>query len=634
MEEDVLFEELLELKEKIDYHNDLFFNANTSEISDSEFDLLKLRYDTIIENNPDLEEKINGLEPGDETVIYERRSDLKVIKHNRPFTSPRRTYDFTTYENVKKRIGGGIYIETKLDGIGIELIYKKGKLCNIVTKGSITEGEDINHNIALFKSIPKEINALKDVPITDIRIEAYLEFDDIKDIQERTSTIIQKPRNQLSGWLRSDHPNKVAKDHVNIAAYDMDERTRTALGIETGKQLRKWFTDNKFGIPDLVLEKDFFNQVKSKKAPSDGFMVKANKFSIRKELYSTDEGVLAFKFNTLFGISNIKDIVWKTNKSEITPTLVYEEVLIDGSSCSKANGFNAGKVKELNLGIGDKIRIVMAGDIVPHLDEIIFRTDSERFKIPTECPCCHGPVSLIGPTLVCNDRSDCGGYVVGLLKRAVSAEGLNLKGIGEETIREWVGEGLIKTPSDLYKLTNEDIGMRYYAIINDGRKQTLSSFIYALGIEEIGIGTCEDISHHCVNIEGFFDFVKSPDKIKKFLSPSKAMYFLQAFDSKSKIHQAECFAAALTIRPDTFSKGYPKVVLTGTFSLHRNAFAELLMRSNIEVVVRVTKEVKCVIVGWRPEETNAMKVAKKLGIPVYEFNDAVDINEIVRKING
>lgn len=634
MNNDLLFEEALSLKEQIDYHNDLFFNQDTSEISDSEFDLLKLKYDLIMAENSDFTDRMTALEEEKGVTVYENKKALTTINHNRPFHSPQRTYDFSSFPELKKEFDNDIYIETKLDGLGIEVIYHHGELVHIVTKGSAEQGEDITFNLSLFKVLPTSVPALKDIPISDIRFEAHLNYDDIKDIELRQRKKIGKQRNQLSGWVRSSTGVKIVQDCVNLAAYDLDEQSCTTLKITTGKQLRKWFTDNGFIIPRLVSETELLEQFRNKLEPFDGYMVKANQFSTRVKLANTNGGVKAFKYNTLFGITTMVGIDWKTNKTEITPTLIYAPVNIDGSQCTNANGFNAGKIKELNLGVGDKIRVVMSGDIVPHLDVILEQSNSPRFKIPDECPCCKGPVSLIGPTLVCNNRGGCTDKYIANLVRATGNQGLDLKGIGESVLREWVGEGLIKEPADLFKLSPSDISAKKYAIISNGRKQPLSRFIFSLGIEDVGVGTSQELSKLAGNIEGFLSLIDDHEKIKANFGPSTAMYLLEAFTDKEFNHYIKCFANALIIRPDALTKELPRVVLTGSFELPRNVFAELLLKVGIEVVRQVTKDIKCVITGYYPEETNSMKVAKKYGIPVYEFDSNTNINSIIGKINN
>lgn len=625
------FTTLADLKEQLDYHNGLFWGENKSVISDSEYDLLKNRFDTLAAEHPNWEYNLDQKA----TVVFSTKTELKRVPHFRPFPSLNRTYDFGAYEELKASFDNDVYIETKLDGMALELQYEYGKLKHLVTKGTLIEGENITHQLSYFKHIPPFIEQLKDVDKFDIRAEAHLTYLDIEDLKESTNTPDFKQRNQISGWLRSSLNNRFSvKGKITCSVYAIDPKVLPLLKIESGLQLRSWFTDQGFDIPRLVTEKELLTQASNTVEPFDGYVMKANKLSTRQRLGDEMKWSIAFKYNTLFGVTRFKDVEWSVTRCRITPTLIYEPVMIAGSKCQRANGFNAGKLLGLQIGAGDRIRIVMSGDSVPHLDEVIDRTDTPRMRLPETCPCCGGPVSLIGPTLTCNNTADCADQFINDIVRATGKEGLDIKDVGRETITEWAGRGFIKTVLDIYSLELEQVGARFYEIIRQNRKKTLSQFIYALNIEEVGKSTADEISHLCVNIEKFLEFIKDHELIKKTFTPAKTMYLLKAFTDKKRVRYIERFAAALTIRPDTFIRGYKKVVLTGRFEAPRNFIAEQLLKSDIEVLPRVVKGVECVIVGFSDTETASTTQALKLNIPVYYVNNEISINDIVRKING
>lgn len=625
------FHTLADLKEQLDYHNQLFWGENTSEISDSEYDLLKNRYDTLAAEHPNWEYSLDHKA----AIVFGNKEELKKVPHFRPFYSLARTYDFNSFDDIKKRYDNDIYIESKLDGMAVELQYVYGKLDKVVTKGTVNEGEDITHQISYFKKLPKILLELKTIERFDIRAEAHLTFLDIDILKDSTNTPNFKQRNQVSGWLRSSLNNRHSvKGMITCSVYDIDPIVTDHLNINTGLALRNWFTEKGFDIPRLLTEKELLSQAPNKVEPFDGYLVKANKFTTRKALGDELKWCIAFKYNTLFGISRLKDVEWSVTKSRITPTLIYEPVVIDNSDCNRANAFNAGNILKLNIGPGDHIRIVMAGDIVPHLDSVTHRVESTRFKIPDVCPCCKGPVSLIGPTLTCNNTSDCSMQIVSNIVYALSPDGLDIKGIGFETINHWVGLGFIKNVLDVYRLELNQIGERYYNMINSNRKKTLSQFIYALNIEEIGPSSANELSKHCGTLEKFLAFTKDHEFIKANYSPAKAMHMLKVFTDKSKMSFIECLALALDIRSNNYIKGFKKIVLTGAFEAPRYTLAEQLLKSGIEVLPRVVKGVECVIAGYTENQTASTAKAIKMKIPVYYVNNEITINEIIRKING
>jgi len=632
-----LIEKALKLQEQVDYHDHLFFVLNESEISDSEYDLLKLELVSLLEDNPDLVKELEALQDNNRAVsIFEQKNPLKLVDHPRPFISLRRTYDFNQYSFYKK-VYKESYIEVKLDGLAIELVYHYGRLVHVLTKGTHTKGEDVSHNSKLFKSLPQELNEFKDLPVADIRCEAHLTFYDIEDMKAN-GVKIEKQRNQVSGWIRSAEPTRHAKGRITLSAYEISPNASDALKFTTGKQVRNWLQEKGFDVPELVTEKDLLSQTRNKNAPFDGWVVKANQLNYHARVDSNQEKApfssIAFKYNTLFGDTTAHDVTWSVNKNQIVPKLTYEEINIDGSKCTQANLFNAGNFLRLKLGHGDKVRIVMSGDCVPHLHAVIEASTDPRFSLPTECPCCKGPVSRIGPSLVCNDTEGCTDKLLSTLKRACGKEGLDIQGLGPNTLEEWIGQGLIKRPLDLFGLSSTEIPARHYNAIQAARKMTLGQFIYVLNMSEFGKIESTKLSYKLGSVENFLSFIKDPERVKEGLSPAKALSLLKHASNKEEMRYIERFAAAATIRPDTQRPELVRVVLTGVFDSPRNVIAELLLKSGVEVVPRVTKLVKCVIVGSTVDdtETNSMKEARKLGVPMLFVNRDTEFNQIVKEI--
>lgn len=632
---DELVAEALALMEKISYHNNLFFEENRSEISDSEYELLEEQYKDLLRDNPGLEEYLNQPEVNKGITIYESKSELTKVPHHRPFGSLHRTYDFTSYADYVKLCDGSAYIETKLDGLAIELIYEYGALVALVTKGGIAEGEDVTHMLPLFKHIPPRIMALNDVPRFDVRAEAHLTFDDIEALREK-KVKLEKQRNQVSGWIRSLEPLKAAYGYLTLSAYDMSMNAVKVLKIDTGLELRDFLKSVGFTVPDLVSEVDFKAKKRNELAPFDGWIVKATKLSTRERLGERSSAPLwckAFKFNTLFGETEVVDISWAVYRSSIPPTLVYQEVNIDGSKCTRCSLFDAANVKRLNIGPGDKIRIVMGGDIVPQFDEIISRSDKPRFIPPTECPCCGHPTVIIGVSLTCTNTIGCESKIVNTLVKAVDKPGLDIKGIGRAFVEEHVGNGNLKSVADLYKLTPDQVTPREYQAIQKSRTIALSKFLYTLDIPEVGVTTAFDISHSTLgHPEKIVDVLKDTDAMIKLVGPATAYHIAKYMSDVDNVRYLERYMMCFTIEADWIFASIKQIVITGTFAIPRDKLKQLLMKESIEVVDRVTKNTKCVLEGESDRESSSIKAAKKLKIPVVSLEKDVSLAELLRRI--
>lgn len=632
-----LIEQALKLKDQIAYHDELFYIKNESEISDSEYDLLKVSLRDLLENNAELEKELEELSPSKGVVLFEQRSELRLVPHHRPFISLNRTYNFLQYDFYKKLFEDS-YIELKLDGLAIELIYHFGVLKHVLTKGSQDKGEEINHNSRLFKSLPQMLKDTLTIPVFDIRCEAHLSFDDIAQLKDN-GVKITKQRNQVSGWLRRNEPCNQAKGMITLSAYEASPELTKALGFDTAKQVREWLAQSGFAVPPLVTEKELLTQARNKEFPFDGYVLKANKLSYHDKVNETNKAPmssLAFKYNTLFGDTVVLGLKWNVNKGQIVPRLHYGQVNIDDSCCEHANLFNAGNVKRLKLCLGDEVRIVMGGDCVPHFSSLIKSNGGSLLRVPTECPSCNGPVSMIGPSLVCNNTEGCTQVLLTTVLKAIGKEGLDIANVGQVVAEEWVGGGLVKKPLDIFHLEHDMIPTPLYNAIQQARKTTLSKFIYILDIPEFGLANSIKLSRQCNTVENFIAFLKKEFVLPEKLSPAKELSYQRCAANKEFIRYVERLALALEVRPDIFNKEFPTVVLTGGFEGSRTAMVGLLLKHEVEVVMRVTKSIKAVLVGNRENdiETASMMTAKKLGIPMIFVNRDTELSEIVKKVKA
>jgi len=426
---------------------------------------------------------------------------------------------------------------------------------------------------------------------------------------------------------------------LTLSAYETSPSLTKALNITTGLGMRDWLKKVGFDIPALLTEKELLKQTRNMVCPFDGYLLKANQLSYRDKVDNLNKppvSSIAFKYNTLFGDTNVIGVIWSVNKEQIVPRLNYAVVNIDGSECSHANLFNAGNVLRLNLRVGSQIRVVMGGDCVPHLHDVLEEGDGEIIKLPTECPCCKGNVSRIGPSLVCNNPEGCTDQLLTTLKQAVSKEGLNIKGLGPNTLKDWIGSGYIKTPLDLFHLESSQIESRHYSAIQNARRITLSKFIYILNMSEFGVTNSIKLSQQCNTLENFIGFLNKTFVLKEPLNKPQELSYLRLTSDKKFVRYVERLAMALEVRPDAFIKGLPTVVITGGFEGSRSVMSELLLISGVEVVPRVTKTTTCVLVGSRENdiETASMQTAKRLGVPIILITHDTELNEVIKKVKA
>lgn len=465
----------------------------------------------IISDSPT--QKVQG-----ETIEY-----LEKVQHGKPMLSADKTKDVA---KIKKFIGNKPCIMSwKEDGLTIVLRYKDGVLDKAITRGKDgLIGEDVTHTMRMCKNIPLKIPYCVDI---EVRGECVISWDDFYKINDNLEETKSHPRNLAAGSVRQLNAS-IAKDrNIKYKAFELVQD----YTYEKSKS-DPLLLDHIFNISESfdylsdcgfdVVEHDFVTQdnveemiekynPENYEFPVDGLIFEYNDYLYGKSLGETGHhplNMIAMKWEDELFETTLEDIEWNTSKTGlINPVAKFRETVIDGSSVTRATLHNISYIENLQLGIGDKIRIYKANKIIPKVHDNLTR--SNAWKLPNKCPNCGGNVEVHNEngskTLHCINNN-CTAKLLGKLVHFCSKNAINIEGMSEATLQFLIDKGWIKSFKDIYKLDHHRENWKEYDgfgdksvdklldAIEDSRNTTLDRFIYSLSIPQIGRSASKDIA--------------------------------------------------------------------------------------------------------------------------------------------
>ncbi len=548
MKESLIKKEYKEKVKLLEYYNQKYYSDNISEITDSEYDVLKNDLLVLEKKHKFLQNKNSPLV----SVGYKPSRNFKKAKHRVPMLSLSNAFTEHDILNFEKKIlnflsqknNSNIYFtaEPKIDGISASLTYKNGKLICGLSRGDGKEGEDITLNLATINDIPKTILS-KDFPKEiDVRGEVFIQNSDFENLKEKFAN----PRNAASGSLRQKNPKDTQKIPLKFIAYTFGYEKDLNINnqFEYLNKLSEWgFKTNPLnklisGIKNLMIN---YNEVEKKRADLDfdidGIVYKINDFALQKRLGSVANAprwAIAHKFSSNKAISTILDIEIQIGRTgALTPVAKIKPINIGGVLVSNATLHNEDEINRKDIRIGDTVTVERAGDVIPHILSVDIKKrpkKNSKFIFPDKCPSCGSKTIKEFNTITKKEdavrRCSSEGYYcekisIEKLKHFVSKEALNIDGFGKKIVENFWKLNLVKFPQDIFKLDYKKIekldgwgnlsvkNLKYS--IDEKKNISLERFIYALGIRHIGLENAKIISKH---FESFSNFKRLSNNIQ------------------------------------------------------------------------------------------------------------------------
>lgn len=653
-----------ELREIIAYNNKKYYDDDAPVISDFEYDMLNNELKNLEKQFPELITKESNTQKVGGTV----KKGFKEVTHEVPLLSLQDVFSFEEVYEFDKRIKKQAeefgktttyVVETKIDGLSASLKYVDGKFVQGATRGNGQVGEDVTNNLATVKTIPKELN--EKINIT-VRGEVFIgkkEFEKMnEEIGYEDGNLFANARNAAAGSLRQLDSSVTEKRPLDIYIFNVQkiEGKEFNSHFEELEYLEKLgFNVNPVRIPckdiDEVIEaiKKIGETRESLSFGIDGAVVKVDNLSLREDLGETSKTprwAVAYKYPPERKETVLKDIICQVGRTgAITPMAILEPVSVAGSTISKTTLHNEDFIKEKDLKIGDTVVIQKAGDVIPEIVEVKRekRTGNEKeFIMPKVCPVCGAPtVREEGEAAIRCTGIECPAKLVRNIIHFVSKEGMDIDGLGENLVEQFIEKGLIENIADIYTLTFEDIaslkknGTKFAQnlidAINDSKNRPFYKLITALGIRHIGAKSAKTIAKHFKNIENLMNAeveeIAGLEDVGQIMAVSIYEFFKgdQTIDLINKLRDAgvnmedeEQTQADLKFEGLTF-------VLTGSLDNYtREEAGEIIERLGGKVSSSVSKKTSYVLAGV--EAGSKLTKAQNLGVTVItekEFEEMI-----------
>lgn len=643
-----------ELRDKLNYYSRKYYVDDDPEIEDYEYDMLQRELKAIEDKYPDL------VTPDSPTVRVGGSAEnlFSKVEHRVRMESLQDAFSFAEIEEFDRRVRETerdvhYVVEPKIDGLSVSLEYTNGVLTRGSTRGDGDVGEDVTANLRTVRSIPLKIKT--PLPFLEVRGEVYMPKSVFASLVTRQELDGEKPfknpRNAAAGSLRQKDSKVTAGRGLDIFVFNVQQIEGTELSShkqsldflrEQGFHTIPFYTrfDN---ITDVISELKRIGEIRSGlEYDIDGAVIKVDDFAQRERLGSTSKfpkWAVAFKYPPEEKTTKLVDIEIGVGRTGVlTPTAVFEPVLLAGSTVSRATLHNQDFIAEKDIRIGDEVAIRKAGDIIPEVVRVVSHAEnSVPYILPSICPSCSAPVIREeGEAAVRCVNPECPAQLLRNVIHFCSRDAMDIEGLGDALVEKFISENLISNVADIYDITAGEIMMleghqeksakNLVEAIERSKQNDLSRLLFALGIRHIGQKAAKLLSEHFGDIDSIIaaseEEIAEIDGFGGIMAKSAAEFFsmTQTADLIERLKAAGVNMKSLKEKNDDQRFAGLTFVLTGTLpTLSRKEATEIIENLGGKASSSVSKKTSYVVAG--EEAGSKLQKATDLGIPVINQDD-------------
>lgn len=619
------------------------YYANDTEI------MSNFEYDRLYDELQQLETETGVIISNSPTVQvgFEAVDELPKEAHKSPMLSLGKTKDREELRSWLMDKEG--LLSWKLDGLTVVLTYNEGKLAKAVTRGNGEIGEIVTNNAKMFQNIPLSIGYKGELILRGEAVISYSDFETVNEELDAGQEKYKNPRNLCSGSVRQLNSEVTARRRVRFFAFALVEAEGVDFhnsieqqmlflkeqGFET-VQYKRVSADN------ILDEISWFEEtIKTYDIPSDGLVLCFDDIAYGQSLGRTAKfprNAIAFKWADEVAETTLVDMEWSASRTGlINPVAIFEPVELEGTTVTRASVHNVSMVKDLKLGLGDRIKVYKANMIIPQIAENI--TGSNSLVIPAVCPVCGGKTELRAlnetQSLYCTN-AECAAKKLKSFMLFVSRDAMNIEGLSEATLEKFISMGFVHEFVDLFHLDRyadeiksmEGFGEKSYQnlieSVNHARHTVLHRVLYSLGIPGIGVANAKMICRYfkqdieaiknasleeLTEIDGIGEVLGQA--IYNYFSKTEHIEMLNLLLEQVKLEQEEVDENAQTLNGMAF-------VVTGSLNHfeNRDALKEVIEKKGGKVTGSVTSKTICLINNDNTSNSSKNKKAKELGIPI------------------
>lgn len=643
-----------ELRDKLNYYSRKYYVDDDPEIEDYEYDMLQRELKAIEDKYPDL------VTPDSPTVRVGGSAEnlFSKVEHRVRMESLQDAFSFAEIEEFDRRVRETerdvhYVVEPKIDGLSVSLEYTNGVLTRGSTRGDGDVGEDVTANLRTVRSIPLKIKT--PLPFLEVRGEVYMPKSVFASLVTRQELDGEKPfknpRNAAAGSLRQKDSKVTAGRGLDIFVFNVQQIEGAQLSShkqsldflrEQGFHTIPFYTrfDN---ITDVISELKRIGEIRSGlEYDIDGAVIKVDDFAQRERLGSTSKfpkWAVAFKYPPEEKTTKLVDIEIGVGRTGVlTPTAVFESVLLAGSTVSRATLHNQDFITEKDIRIGDEVAIRKAGDIIPEVVRVVSHAEnSVPYILPSICPSCSAPVIREeGEAAVRCVNPECPAQLLRNVIHFCSRDAMDIEGLGDALVEKFISENLISNVADIYDITAGEIMMleghqeksakNLVDAIERSKQNDLSRLLFALGIRHIGQKAAKLLSEHFCDIDSIIaaseEEIAEIDGFGGIMAKSAAEFFsmTQTADLIERLKAAGVNMKSLKEKSDDQRFAGLTFVLTGTLpTLSRKEATEIIENLGGKASSSVSKKTSYVVAG--EEAGSKLQKATDLGIPVITQDD-------------
>lgn len=482
-----------ELEAAVRYHDHQYWERDAPVISDYEYDRLVRRLKELCPESPVLQRIGAGRKASADEVL----ALGGAVRHQQPMLSLDKCYSEEELVRWAATFDGDVVASAKVDGVAASLRYgADGRLECAATRGDGVQGEDFTANARLVPEIPERLREAPGTPV-EVRGEVYMRL----SIFARHAEEAANPRNLTAGTIKRKQASREQLRDLSFFAYDL-------LGAALPTEWEKLRRAEAFGFrtvdPQLLRREDLQAAYEDWLARRqhldyelDGVVFKANRVDEQQRLGATAHHpryALAYKFQGDSGESVLERVEWSVARTgAITPVGIITPVKLSGAMVSRCSLHNLNILRQHALHVGDTVVAMRRGGVIPNI-ELSKGGGTTPVEIPAECPACGAPTVIRNDVLFCGRPAECRGVGLGIVEHYVKSA--DIEGFGRKLLEQLWDDGLVRDPTDLYRLTvyrlvelqrvGDVLARKLVANVDAARELRLSVFLRALGIDELG----------------------------------------------------------------------------------------------------------------------------------------------------
>ena len=654
-------EEIADLTARLKRWGAAYFEIDTPLVPDADYDAAMMQLRALEADHPDLQ----APDSPTQRVGGAPLSAFETIAHRMPMLSLDNAFSESDLIEFHRRVVERLSAteityccEPKLDGVAVSIVYESGLLTQAATRGDGVSGEDITANVKTIRNVPLMLSG-DDIPAyLEVRGEITIPRSGFEQMNARARLLGQKvfvnPRNAAAGSLRQLDSSVTAKRPLEFTAYSVGvfEGPLPASHDATLRVLAEWgipISEHMQTVVGIEACEVYYEQMAVRRDALpfdiDGIVYKVNLLEQQERLGFISRAprwAVARKFPAQEVSTRLLGVDFQVGRTgAITPVARLEPVFVAGVTVSNATLHNIDEIARLSVAIGDVVVVRRAGDVIPQIVSVV-RDDTENdvevrvpIVFPSQCPACGAALAREDgeAAIRCVGGVGCQAQLKGVVRHFASRKAMNIDGLGDKLIDQLVDEGLLKSVADLFRLTQDGVGAldrmgeksseNLLLSVAAARQTTLSKFIYALGIREVGEATARSLSEHFMTLDAMLAASVEALEDVDDVGPVVAQH-IRAFavDERNRIILDELLAAGITWPDVTLDAGDGPLagtiwVVTGKLVAMSREEAESRLRAlGAKTASSVSKKTTSVVAG--PGAGSKRKRAESLAIPIID----------------